>query len=82
MQQNHPYSEKNQRDISRRARRAPVLLTAEETAEILGVKPQTLAVWRCAKRYKLPYVKLGRTVRYRLDDVESFIAASVKEAAG
>jgi excisionase family DNA binding protein len=79
MQRNHPYSEK---DISRRARRAPVLLTAEETAEILGVKPQTLAVWRCAKRYKLPYVKLGRTVRYRLDDVESFIAASVKEAAG
>lgn len=79
MQQNHPYSEK---DISRRARRAPVLLTAEETAEILGVKPQTLAVWRCAKRYKLPYVKLGRSIRYRLDDVESFIAASVKEVAG
>ena len=75
MQRNHPYSEK---DISRRARRAPVLLTAEETAEILGVKPQTLAVWRCAKRYGLPYLKLGRSIRYRLVDVESFIAASVR----
>ena len=75
MQQNHPYSEK---DISRRARRTPILLTAEETAEILGVKPQTLAVWRCAKRYGLPYLKLGRSIRYRLDDVESFIAASVR----
>ena len=78
MQRNHPYSEKNQKDINHRARRAPVLLTAEETAEILGVKPQTLAVWRCAKRYRLPYLKLGRSIRYRLDDVESFIAASVR----
>lgn len=78
MQQNNHYSEKNQKDINHRARRAPVLLTAEEAAEILGVKPQTLAVWRCAKRYRLPYLKIGRTVRYRLDDVESFIAAAVR----
>ena len=54
------------------------LLTADEVADILGVDPHTLAVWRCTGRYPLPYVKTGRLVRYRKADVEQFITARTK----
>ena len=49
------------------------LLTTDEAAQILGVKPQTLAYWRCVKRYDLPYVKVGKSCRYRRSDIEAFI---------
>jgi excisionase family DNA binding protein len=53
----------------------PQLLTPEETAVYLRVKTQTLATWRCTQRYALPYVRVGRAIRYRLTDVREFIAA-------
>ena len=53
------------------------LLTSQEVAERLGLKnPRTLAVWRSVKRYsELAHVKVGRAVRYREEDVESFLRA-------
>ena len=53
------------------------LLTPETVADLLGLTLHTLAVWRCAKRMPLPYVKLGGRVRYRTADVEAFIAGQV-----
>ena len=53
------------------------LLTRKEAAEYLGVKEQTLACWACAGRYQLPFVKVGRLVKYRLDDLNRFIANNV-----
>jgi excisionase family DNA binding protein len=47
--------------------------TRQEAAHFIGVKPHTLAVWACNKRYGLPLVKIGRTVRYRRSDVEAFL---------
>lgn len=49
------------------------LLTPSQTSEILGVSSQTLAIWRCNKRYSLNYVKVGRYVRYRYSDILNFI---------
>jgi len=49
------------------------LLSPAEAAELLGVKENTLAVWRTTGRYPLKYVKVGRSVKYRLADVEKFI---------
>ena len=49
------------------------LLTEDEAADLLANKPQTLSVWRTTKRYDLPYVKVGRNVRYKLSDVQAFI---------
>ena len=40
------------------------LATPKETAEALRVKEQTLATWRCTGRVKIPYLKIGRSVRY------------------
>jgi excisionase family DNA binding protein len=49
------------------------LLNRREAAEYLGVKEQTLSCWLTTKRYKLPVVKVGRLVRYRLSDLDKFI---------
>lgn len=54
------------------------LLTPQEAAKYIGTKPNTLAVWRCTKRYDLPFVKIGRKVFYRARDVEDFILDNLK----
>ena len=50
------------------------LLTPIEVAEMLRVSVETLNVWRATKRYKIPYVKIGHSVRYRAGAIEKFIA--------
>jgi hypothetical protein len=42
------------------------LFTRREAAAYLGVCEQTLAVWKCTRRYELPFVKIGRLVKYKL----------------
>lgn len=49
------------------------LLTRKQTAELLGVAIGTLEVWAATKRYNLPYIKVGRLVKYRRSDIERFI---------
>jgi len=49
------------------------LVKEEVAAGILGVTCGTLQVWRCTKRYPLPYVKVGRLVRYRTSDLQAFL---------
>ena len=44
----------------------------KRAAQILGVTAGTLSVWRCTRRYPLPYQKIGRAVRYRIADLEAF----------
>ena len=51
----------------------PKLLTREQAAEFLSIRPQTLAVWSVTGRYSLPVVKVGRSVRYRLEDLTAFL---------
>jgi excisionase family DNA binding protein len=55
--------------------RFPNLLTAEEAAKLLRVEPQTLAVWRCLRRVDLPFVRAGRKILYREQDLADFVAA-------
>lgn len=62
------------------------LLPASKVAPMLGISPQTLAVWRHRKNNgksapNLPYVKLGRrAIRYRMRDVNSFIEQNLQAA--
>jgi len=49
------------------------LLSPVEAAEFLGVSPQTLASWRCLRRYSLPYTRVGRLIRYYRTDLEAFL---------
>ncbi len=50
------------------------LKTRAEAAEYLGLKPQTLSVWASTGRYSLPFVKVGRLVKYRQSDLDEFLA--------
>lgn len=50
-----------------------ILLTRREAAAYLGIAEQTLAVWKCTGRRALPFVKIGRLVRYRKADLDAFI---------
>jgi len=54
------------------------LINRQEAADILGLKPETLAKWACRRQYGLKMVKIGARVRYRLGDVESFIEDNTK----
>jgi excisionase family DNA binding protein len=49
------------------------LRSREEAAEYLSIKPQTLAAWATSGRYGLPFVRVGRKVRYRLADLDAFL---------
>jgi helix-turn-helix protein len=49
------------------------LLDTKEAAAFLGTAEQTLVVWRCTKRYPLPYVKVGGAVRYDPQDLADFL---------
>lgn len=49
------------------------LLTEDEVAEWLGISPLTLRKWRCLRTHELPFVKIGKTIRYRESDVLRFL---------
>ncbi|MEE9234963.1 MAG: helix-turn-helix domain-containing protein [Candidatus Acidoferrales bacterium] len=51
----------------------PRLLTPDDAAAAIGVCTATLSIWRCTKRYDLPYVRCGRLIRYKEKDVADFI---------
>jgi hypothetical protein len=57
------------------------LRTEVEAAEALGVKPTTLQIWRCTKRYPLAYIKVGRLVRYRQSALDAFLTSRTQGEA-
>jgi len=49
------------------------LLTPIETSNYIGVTEKTLAVWRCTGRYAIPFIKVGRLVKYRKSALDAFL---------
>lgn len=49
------------------------LLSRREAAAYLGLEPGTLTNWASTRRYTLPFVKVGRLVKYRKADLDEFI---------
>jgi len=49
------------------------LFTPAEAAEYLGVTENTLSVWRCVGRYNIPFIKVGRLVKYRKSALDAFL---------
>lgn len=50
------------------------LLSVNQLAEILGLRPITIYEWVQAR--KIPFVKLGKRVLFRPKDIESFIESN------
>lgn len=56
------------------------LLSPQQAAEYLGISEGTLAVWRCVGRYDLPYVLVGRRVRYKLAHLDAWLERRTRGA--
>ena len=57
------------------------LLSRREAALYLGISEQTLAIWKCTGRYQLPFVKIGRLIKYKVSDLDAFIAHNWRGAS-
>lgn len=55
------------------------LVDDKTAAQILGIKPSTLGVWRSTGRYALSFVKVGRSVRYRRSDLDAWLEKRTRE---
>ena len=51
-----------------------LLLTESQVQERYGLKVGTLRAWRVRGTVKLPFVKIGSMVRYRVRDLDAFLA--------
>lgn len=56
------------------------LLDDHAAAAVLDVSPGTLSVWRSTGRYALPFLKIGRKVRYRRADLQAWMASRTRES--
>jgi excisionase family DNA binding protein len=53
-----------------------ILMDEHEAATRLRLKVNTLRVWRVSRKH-LQYVKIGRSVRYRVEDIDAYLAAHI-----
>ncbi len=53
-------------------------LNTPKAAEYVGLRPCTLEAWRCYGGGPR-FVKLGRAVRYRLDDLDDWVESRVRD---
>lgn len=56
------------------------LLTSAEVASLARVSHVTLQRWRDAG--KLPYIRVGRTIRYRREDVDALLSPTTEPQDG
>lgn len=61
---------------------ADTLLDDGQAAAVLGLKKGTLSIWRSTGRYDLPYLKIGRLVRYRAGDLAAWLEKRARLHSG
>lgn len=54
------------------------LFNENEAAAFLDTTAGTLQVWRSTGRYGIPFVKIGRSVRYKRADLEAWIESRTR----
>ena len=50
------------------------LLTTEQAAALLACSPKTLEVDRCRRRWQVPFLRVGRAIRYDEQSVLRWLA--------
>lgn len=53
---------------------ADPLLSRRQAADYINVKYGTLGVWASTKRYRLPFIRVGRDAKYRKSALDNFLA--------
>ncbi len=56
-----------------------ILLSQKEAAEYLGTTVGTLNSWRHYGRNTIPYVRWGNRIRYRKEDLDSWITSQMQQ---
>ena len=72
----------NQPDQPDKPAVTPATIGNEDAAHYLGISPSTLATWRSTREVDVPYVRLGRCIRYRRADLDAFLAANIAAVRG
>jgi len=54
----------------------PERMTTQQATEYLGLKPGTLPTWRSTRRYPIPFIKIGKCIRYDKRALDKFLAAN------
>ncbi len=65
-------------DTAKLATASGALLDEKAAAEFLTVSPGTLSVWRCTGRYGVPFIKVGRRVKYRRTDLIAWLESRTR----
>ena len=55
-----------------------ILLDESKAAEVLGLSPGSLSVWRSTGRYQVPFIKVGHLVRYRVADLDAWLESRTR----
>jgi excisionase family DNA binding protein len=50
-----------------------IIITTEQAATLLCTPKSTLVKWRCTGENNIPFIKLGRSVRYRTTDLKKWL---------
>jgi len=50
-----------------------ILITTDDAAKILSIPAATLTKWRSTGQNNIPFVKIGRAVRYRTKDLREWL---------
>ena len=54
------------------------LMDNVSSANLIGIKPVTLSTWRSLGRYGIPFVKVGRKVMYRRQDLIDWLESRTR----
>lgn len=54
-----------------------IIINTEEAAQLLSTHGKTLIKWRSTGENNIPYVKIGRNVRYRTADLRQWVEAHI-----
>jgi len=57
------------------------LLTTEEAAALLAIAAATLTKWRSTGENNIPFIKIGKSARYRSEDLTAYIERNVQGVA-
>ena len=55
----------------------PVLLTQKQVADYLGTTVGSLNTWRAQGKNPIPFIRWGNRIRYRMCDLDQWIAENM-----
>ena len=58
-----------------------LIINTAEAAELICTPEKSLIKWRSTGEHEIPYIKIGRNVRYRTKDLRIWIEAHIQGGA-